>query len=60
MVPKIHVLRFLLFSYGEGKLVVTHPLLQIKSILVVHCGTVDPGVTGFTMDHALAGNLIYL
>lgn len=46
----------LLLPYGQVKFGVTHPLLQIKSILGVHCGTVDAGVTGFTRDHALVGN----
>lgn len=46
----------LLLPYGQVKFGVTHPLLQIKSILGVHCGTVDAGVTGFSRDHALVGN----
>lgn len=35
----------LLLPYGQVKFGVTHPLLQIKSILGVHHGTVDAGVT---------------
>lgn len=46
----------LLLPYGQDKFGVTHPLLQIKSILGVQFVTVDSGVTGFTWDHALTGN----